>query len=206
MFPEESEQKDWRDEIKGKIGKLEHGGSIKELKDYTLIEGELYRRLPGGVLSRCISEKEGKMRLGELHSQACGITEKISLYRRIQHMGYYWPNMNRDVVTVQEECQKCRLSVDKEESYAVFITEDWRTLFMENLAQGILPTDRTLAHQLKKLAIRYLLQNGILFKKGYSGDPLRCLGPREAREAVREVDSNDCKSHPGKRRLNRQLL
>ena len=74
------------------------------------------------------------MRLGELHSQAYGITEKISLYRRIQHMGYYWPNMNRDAVTIQEECQKCRLSVDKEESYAVFITEDWRTLFMEYLA------------------------------------------------------------------------
>ena len=48
MFLEESKQKDWRDEIKGKIGRLEHGGSIKELKDYTLIEGELYRRLSGG--------------------------------------------------------------------------------------------------------------------------------------------------------------
>ena len=38
MFPEELEQKDWRDEIKGKIGKLGHERSIKELKDYTLIE------------------------------------------------------------------------------------------------------------------------------------------------------------------------
>ena len=39
------------------------GGSIKELKEYALIEGELYRRLPGGILSRCINEKEGKLRL-----------------------------------------------------------------------------------------------------------------------------------------------
>ena len=38
-------------------------GSIKELKEYALIEGELYRRLPGGILSRCINEKEGKLRL-----------------------------------------------------------------------------------------------------------------------------------------------
>ena len=52
---------------------------------------------------------------------------------------------------------------------------------MEYLAQRILPTNRTPAHQLKKLAVRYFLQNGILFKKGYSGDPLRCLGPKEAR-------------------------
>lgn len=47
---------------------LKHGGSIKDLKDYTLIEGELYRRLLGGILSRCVSKKEGKNRLEELHS------------------------------------------------------------------------------------------------------------------------------------------
>ena len=31
----------------------------------------------------------------ELHSQVYGATEKISLYRRMQRMGYYWPNMNK---------------------------------------------------------------------------------------------------------------
>ena len=84
--------------------------------------------------------------------------------------------------------------------------EDWRTPFMEYLAQGILPTDRTLAHQLKKLVVRYFLQNGIVFKKGYNEDPLRCLRPKEAREVVREVHSDDYWSHPGKRRLYKQLL
>ena len=53
------------------------------MRDYTLIEGELYRRLPEGILSRCINEKEEKLRLEELHSQACGIVEKTSLYRRM---------------------------------------------------------------------------------------------------------------------------
>ena len=77
---------------------------------------------------------------------------------------------------------------------------------MEYLAQRILPTDRTLAYQLKKLVVRYFLQNGILFKKGYNGDSLRCLGPREAREVVREVHSDDDGSHLRKRRLYKQLL
>ena len=77
---------------------------------------------------------------------------------------------------------------------------------MKYLAQGILLTDKTLADQLKKLVVRYFLQNGILFKKGYSEDPLRCLGPREAREIVREVHSGDYGSHLGKRRLHKQLL
>ena len=77
-----------------------HEESIKELRDYTLIEGELYRSLLGGILSRCINEKEGKLRLEELHSQVYGVAEKISLYRRIQRMGYYWPNMNKETTTV----------------------------------------------------------------------------------------------------------
>ena len=111
-----------------------HKGSIKELKDYILIEGELYRRLPRGILSRCINEKEGKLRLEELHSQVCGIAEKISLYKRMQSMGYYWPNTNKKATTIYEECQKCRLLMDKEESYVVFVTEDCKTPFMEYLA------------------------------------------------------------------------
>ena len=101
--------------------------------------------------------------------------------------------MNKEAATIQEECQWCQLSVDKEESYVVFVTEDWRTPFMEYMAQGILPTDKKFAHQLRKLAIRYFLQNGILFKRGYSGDPLRCLGPREAKDywPIMKTDSEE---------------
>ena len=89
MYPRESKQWDWRSEIKEKMKEAGPRGSIKELRDYTLIEGELYRRLLGGILSRCINEKEGKLRLEELHTQARGIVEKISLYRRMQRIGYY---------------------------------------------------------------------------------------------------------------------
>ena len=124
MYPRESKQWDWRSEIEEKMKEARPERSIKELRDYTLIEGELYRRLPGGILSRCINEKEGKLRLEELHTQACGVTEKISLYRRIQRIGYYWPNMNKEAATIQEKCQECQLAVDKKESYAVFAIED----------------------------------------------------------------------------------
>ena len=48
-----------------------------------MIEGELYKRLPRGILSRCINKKEGRLRLEELHSQIYGIVEKISLYRKM---------------------------------------------------------------------------------------------------------------------------
>ena len=65
-----------------------------------MIKGELYRRLPEGILPRCINEKEGKLRLEELHSQVCGVAEKINLYRRMQCVGDYWPNMNKEAATV----------------------------------------------------------------------------------------------------------
>ena len=114
--------------------KVGPGRSINELREYNLIEGELYRRLPGGILSKCINEKEGKLRLEKLHTQVCGIAEKISLYRRMQLMEYYWPNMNKEAATIQEKCQECQFLIYKEESYAVFVIEDWRTPFMEYLA------------------------------------------------------------------------
>ena len=41
---------------------------------------------------------------------------------------------------------------------------------------------------------------------GYNGDPLRCLGPREAKEVVREVHSSNCGSYLGKKRVYKQLL
>ena len=89
MFLEELGEEDWRSAIKKEMGKLKHGGSIKELKDYTLLEGELYRKLPGGILSKCINEKEEKLKLEEFHNQTCRVIKKVSLYRRMQRMEYY---------------------------------------------------------------------------------------------------------------------
>ena len=49
MYPGESKQWDWRSEVKEKMKKAGPGRNIKELKDYTQIEGELYRRLAGSI-------------------------------------------------------------------------------------------------------------------------------------------------------------
>ena len=46
---------------------------------------------------------------------------------------------------------------------------------MEYLAQGILPTDKTLAHQLKKLVVRYFLQDEDLVQKGVQRGSLKML-------------------------------
>ena len=38
--------------------KKEDAAELKVLKDYALVRGELYRRMLGGVLSRCIGQEE----------------------------------------------------------------------------------------------------------------------------------------------------
>ena len=89
---------------------------------------------------------------------------------------------------------------NKEESYAVFISEDWRSPFIQYLTEGILP------QKLKRLATRYVLHNTVLFKKRYNGDPLRCLGLEEAKEMIKEMHSGECGEHQGKKMLYRCLL
>ncbi|CAL8091801.1 unnamed protein product [Prunus armeniaca] len=75
------EEDDWRKPLKKKLGKE---SSIKDLKDYVIIFGELYRRLPGGVLTRCVEVAEAGRRLQEVHDDTCSLKPVISLYRRLQ--------------------------------------------------------------------------------------------------------------------------
>ena len=100
MFPEESEQQDWRSGVKEKIKEVGHGGSIKELKKLHSDRRRAIQEAAWGILSRCISEKKGKLRLEELHSKTCGVAEKISLYRSMQHMRYYWSSMNKEAAAI----------------------------------------------------------------------------------------------------------
>ena len=70
---------------------------LKVLKDYALVKEELYRRMPCGVLSRCVGLEEAQRKLKEIHDKTCGSCEEVSLYRRLQRAGFYWPNMGKDV-------------------------------------------------------------------------------------------------------------
>ena len=64
---------------------------------------------------------------------------RISLYRRLQRTGFYWPNMGKDTKLVQTQCEACHLAVDQEESYVMFANEDWRSPFMQYLTEVVLP-------------------------------------------------------------------
>ena len=142
----------------------------------------------------------------EVHDKTCGSCGEVSLYCRLQKADFYWPSVGKDVDRVQTQCGTCQLAADREESYAIFISEDWRRPFVQYLAEGILPQKHGERYKLRRLATCYFLQNMVLFKKGYDGDPLRCLGPEKAREMIKEVHSGECGEHQGKKKIYRCLL
>ena len=72
--------------------------------------------------------------------------------------------------------------------------------------KGDLPQKHGERYKIKKLVTRHFLHEGSLFKKGYDGDPLQCLGPEEADEMLKEMHARECKEHQGKKKLYRCIL
>ena len=64
-------------------------GKPKHLKEYTLLRGKLYNRLPREVLSRCLGKEEAKEQLEVMHGEICGTNHVVGLYHRLQRKGYY---------------------------------------------------------------------------------------------------------------------
>ena len=93
---------DWRIPIRAKLMSPKGAADLKTLKDYVLIAGDLYRRLPGGVLARYINLQEVAKKLTEVHEKSCEFKDGISLYHRLQRLGYFWPDMSKEVASLQE--------------------------------------------------------------------------------------------------------
>uniref|UniRef100_A0A2N9G531 Uncharacterized protein n=1 Tax=Fagus sylvatica TaxID=28930 RepID=A0A2N9G531_FAGSY len=145
---------DWRTPIRAKLVSPEGVADLKMLKDYVLIAGDLYRRLPGGVLARCVNLQEAAKKLTEVHERCCELRDGVSLYRRLQRLGYFWPNMSKEAASLQEQCSFCQHQHESDQIYATFVSSDWRTPFLEYLIENILPQTSQAAIRIKKLATR----------------------------------------------------
>ena len=162
--------------------------------------------MSGGILSRCVGQEEAQKKLKEVHDKTCGFYGENNLYLRLQRVGFYWPSMGKDADQVQTQCEAYQLAANRKESYTVFVSEDQRSPFMQYLTKGILPQKHGERYKPKRLVTCYFLHNGVLFKKGYDGNPLRCLVPKEASAIIKEVHAGECGEHQGKKKLYKCLL
>ena len=138
---------EWRSPIKEALLSPDEKDHLKILKDYALMAGELYKKLPRGVLARCLGPGESIKRLKEVHEKSCGPSGSINLYRNLQWLGYYWPEMGKQAATIQEQCINCQNIFNQMESCAVLATSDWRIPFLEYFIEGILPDDHEGAYR-----------------------------------------------------------
>ena len=157
------DQADWRSPVKEVLLSPLSKEQLKCFKDYTLVAGELYRKFSRGVLARCLSLRECRKQLREVHEKSCSSNGTVSLYRRLQRSGYYWPDMDKQAANIQNQCKKCQHIPSHEESYAMFTSNDWQIPFLEYLIEGILLDNRGEAYHLKRMVTRYFVEGGILF-------------------------------------------
>ena len=81
FFDQPLEQTNWRSSLKEAPLSPDEKDNLKLPKDYTLMVRELYKKLHGGVLARCLSPGESTKRLKEIHEKSCGSSDSVSLYK-----------------------------------------------------------------------------------------------------------------------------
>ncbi|XP_071688009.1 uncharacterized protein [Rutidosis leptorrhynchoides] len=71
---------------------------------------------------------------------------------------------------------------------------------------GTLPTDAMEARRIRVSAPLCVLENGILYRKSFSGPNLRCLTPHQAIDVVKEMHEGLCAQHSGYRTIVGRIM
>ncbi|XP_009759724.2 uncharacterized protein [Nicotiana sylvestris] len=107
---------DWRNEI---VNFLQYGILPEDKKKaqalrqkaarYCLNQGNIYRKMFGGPLARCLGPSQTEYVMREIHEGHCGNhAGGRSLVKTITRAGYYWPKMEEDEENFVEKCDKCQ--------------------------------------------------------------------------------------------------
>jgi hypothetical protein len=75
--------------------------------------------------------------------------------------------------------------------------EDWRISLMEFILHDKLPEDKEETARLRRVAAKYTIMSGKLYKMGFSTPMLLCLGAEEARKVLADRHDGECGSHVG---------
>jgi ribonuclease HI len=77
----------------------------------------------------------------------------------------------------------------------------WISVIWDNLKENILPEDHVSAERIVRLAKRYTMVEGGLYRCGANGILMRCITQEEGRELLTEIHGGECGSHSSSRTL-----
>jgi hypothetical protein len=78
---------------------------------------------------------------------------------------------------------------------------DWRKEIINYLQNGALPSEKKSAIQLRMKAGRFVMVNGVLYKRGFTLPLLKCISSEEGNYVLRQIHEGVCGSHSGARVL-----
>jgi hypothetical protein len=78
-------------------------------KSFTLVDGELYKRVASGVLQRCIPIPQGHELLRDIHAGVCGhhVAPRTLVGNAFRHV-FYWPTAVADASEIVHTCEGCQ--------------------------------------------------------------------------------------------------
>ena len=83
--------------------------------------------------------------------------------------------------------------------------ESWMTPITEYLLNGSLPKNSKERKKLLRKASRYIVQDGQLYRRGFSMPLLRCVSREESKTILAEVHGGECGDHLGGQTLAKKI-
>ncbi|XP_026409171.1 uncharacterized protein LOC113304310 [Papaver somniferum] len=196
----DAETDDWRTQIVQELNSSLSQGkvSLKTLQSFFMLHGVLYHQNPDGSLSRCLGDEEAQLQLSRIHNEICGQTLVVTLYRRLQRLGFYWPDMETQYRSLQGYYSNCQIPPHQLEVFNVNHTGDWRKPYVNYLRDGVLLASKKDAAKMKQRAKRFVFHGGIQYRKSFGGDLLRCLAEVEIPILMKEMHEGE---HRGRKKL-----
>ncbi|KAL5575848.1 hypothetical protein UlMin_017547 [Ulmus minor] len=114
--------------------------------------------------------------------------------------------MLNDAQEVQKNCDICKMESTIKEAVMLIEINDWRKPYIDHLTKGVVPDDKSKESKIRRYATKYVMKEGCLYRKAYSGDMLRYVNRQEAEKVLQEIHKGDCGEHQGGHRLYEEVL
>uniref|UniRef100_A0A803Q709 Reverse transcriptase domain-containing protein n=1 Tax=Cannabis sativa TaxID=3483 RepID=A0A803Q709_CANSA len=86
-------------------------------------------------------------------------------------------------------------TIEEEQAYVVTSKDSWMVPYQNYIQSGELPTDNKEAMRVVYMATRYVVMDGVLYKRGFSTPLLRCVGEEEALRILSAIHEEECWNH-----------